>query len=84
MVYQLVQTEANYIAGHHLWDNPTINRKNDSEPVIFSLEELMDLEFKSCLCICEHEYLELVKVTLFVKMIDHNLIYDHNLFACQE
>ena len=44
----------------------------------------MNLEFKSWLCICEHEYLKLVKVTLFEKMIDHNLIYDHNLFACQE
>ena len=44
----------------------------------------MDLEFKSWLCICEHEYLKLVKVTLFEKVIEHNLIYDHNIFVCQE
>ena len=44
----------------------------------------MDLECKSWLCICEHEYLKLVKVTLFEKVINHNLIYDHNLFICQE
>ena len=44
----------------------------------------MDLEFKSWLCICEHEYLKLVKVTLFEKVIDYNLIYDHNTFAYQE
>ena len=61
-----------------------LTEKNESESVIFSLEEFMNLEFKSWLCICEHEYLKLVKITLFEKMIDHNLIYDHNLFACQE
>ena len=44
----------------------------------------MELEFKSWLCICEHEYLELVHVALFEKVIDHNLIFDHDLFTCQE
>ena len=44
----------------------------------------MDIEFKSWLCICEHQYLKLVKVTLFEKVIDHNLIYDHNTFAYQQ
>ena len=53
----------------------------ESESVIFSLNDFMDLEFKSWLCICEHEYLKLVKVTLFEKVIDHNLIYDHNIFV---
>ena len=44
----------------------------------------MELEFKSWLCICEHEYLKLVQVTLFEKVIDHNLIFDHDVFTCQE
>ena len=43
----------------------------------------MDLEFKSWLCICEHEYIKLVKATLSEKVIDHNLICDHNTFAYQ-
>ena len=44
----------------------------------------MELEFKAWLCICEHEYLKLLNVTLFEKMIDHNLIYDHDSFVIQE
>ena len=56
-----------------------LTENNESESVIFSLSDFMDLEFKSWLCICEHEYLKLVKVTLFEKVIDHNLICDHNL-----
>ena len=36
------------------------------------------------LCICEHEYLKLVNIILFETVIDHNLIYNHDLFACQE
>ena len=44
----------------------------------------MELEFKAWLCICEHEYLKLVNVTLFEQIIDHNLIYDHDSFGCQE
>ena len=55
-----------------------------TESVVFSLEDFMDLEFKSWLCICEYEYLKLEKVTLFEKVIDYNLIYDHDLFVCQE
>jgi len=61
-----------------------LTENNESESVIFSLQDFMDLEFKSWLCICEHEYLKLVKITLFEKVIDHNLIYDHNTFAYQE
>ena len=44
----------------------------------------MELEFKAWLCICEHEYLKLVNVTLFEKLIDHNLIYNHDAFVIQE
>ena len=61
-----------------------LTKSNESKSVIFSLKEFMDLEFKSWLCICEHEYLKLMKVTLFKKVIDHNMIYDHNIFVCQE
>ena len=32
----------------------------------------------------QHEYLKLVNVKLFEKIIDHNLIYDHDSFVCQE
>ena len=61
-----------------------LTEHNESVSVVFSSEEFMDLEFKSWLCICENEYLKLVKVTLFEKLSDHNLIYDHSLFVCQE
>ena len=57
---------------------------NESESVVFTLDNFMKLEFKAWLCICEHEYLKLVNVTLFEKIIDHNLIYDHDSFVCQE
>ena len=57
-----------------------LTESNESDSVIFSLKEFMDLEFKSWLCICEHEYLKLMKVTLFEMVIDHNMIYDHNIF----
>ena len=57
---------------------------NESETVVFTLDNFMELEFKAWLCICEHEYLKLVNVTLFEKIIDHNLIYDHDSFDCQE
>ena len=39
---------------------------NESESVMVSLEEFMDFEFKSWLCICEND-LKLVKVPLFEK-----------------
>ena len=55
-----------------------------SQNVYYSRDDFMELEFKSWLCICEHEYLKLVQVTLFEKVIDHNLIFDHNVFAYQE
>jgi len=44
----------------------------------------MELEFRSWLCICEHEFLKLLHVSLFEKLIDHNLIYDHDSIVCQE
>ena len=61
-----------------------LTENNESESVIFSVQDFMDWEFKSWLCICEHEYLKLMKVTLFEKVIEHNLIYDHNTLAYQE
>ena len=61
-----------------------LTENNESENVVFTLDNLMELEFKAWLCICEHEYKELGNITLFEKMIDHNLIYDHALFSCQE
>ena len=61
-----------------------LTENNESETVVFTLDNLMELEFKAWLCICEHEYLKLVYVTLFEKIIDHNLIYDHDSFDCQE
>ena len=61
-----------------------LQKNNESESVIFSLKEFMDLELKSWLCICEHEYLQRIKVTIFEKIIDHNMIYDRNIFVCHE
>ena len=61
-----------------------LTENNESECVLFSLDDFMELEFKSWLCICEHEYLKLVQVTLFDEVIDRNLMFDHNLFTCQE
>ena len=61
-----------------------LTENNESESVMFSSEEFMKLEFKFWLCNCEHEYLKLVNLTLFESMIDHNLIYDHDKFGCQE
>ena len=48
--------------------------------MVFSLDDFMVFEFKSWLYIYKHEYLKLVNVTLFEKVIDRNLIYDHDLF----
>ena len=42
---------------HHTWDNSTTYRNSESESVIFSLEDFMD-------------YLKLVNVALFEKIID--------------
>ena len=44
-----------------------LTENNESENVVFTLDNLMQLEFKAWLCICEHEYLKLVNVTLFEK-----------------
>ena len=60
-----------------------LTENNQSDSVVFTLDNFMELEFKA-LCICEHEYLKLVNVTFFEKIIDHNLMYDHNTFDCQE
>ena len=84
MTIQLVETKAKYLRKHYSRDNSTTHRNNESESVVFTLEDFMELEFKSWLCICEHEYLKLVNVTLFEKIIDHNLINDHDLFVCQQ
>ena len=67
MAKQWVQKEANEILEHHAWDNSTTHKNNESESVVSSLEDFMDLEFKLWLCICEHEYLKLVNITLFEK-----------------
>ena len=61
-----------------------LTENNESESVVFTLDNFMALEFKAWLCICEHEYLKLVNVILFEQIIDHNLIYDHDSFGCQE
>ena len=61
-----------------------LTENNESENIVFTLDNLMELEFKAWLCICEHEYLKLVNVTLFEKLVDHNLIYNHDAFAIQE
>ena len=50
---------------------------------MFSLEDFMELEFKSCLCICEQRYLKLVHIPLFEGEIDGNSIFDRKLFNCQ-
>ena len=61
-----------------------LTRNNVSENVMFTLDSVMELEFKIWLYICKPEYLKLVNVTFFEKMIDHNLIYDHESLICQE
>ena len=61
-----------------------LTENNESEDIAFTLEDYLELEFKAWLCICEHEYLKLLNVTLFEKLIDHNLIYDHDSFIIQE
>ena len=61
-----------------------LTENNESESVLFTLTDFMELEFRSWLCICEHEFLKLLHVSLFEKLIDHNLIYDHDKFGCQE
>ena len=61
-----------------------LTEDNNSESVLFSLEDSMNLEFKSWLCICEHKYLKIINVTVFDKRIDHNLINEHDPFACLE
>ena len=61
-----------------------LTENNESESVFFTLTDFMELEFRSWLCICEHEFLKLLHVSLFEKLIDHNLIYDHDSIVCQE
>ena len=47
-----------------------LTENNESESVVFTLDNFMELEFKAWLCICEHEYLKLVNATLFEQIID--------------
>ena len=46
-----------------------LTENNESENVTFTLDDLIELEFKTWLCICEHEYLKLLNVTLFDKLL---------------
>ena len=61
-----------------------LTQNNESEFVIFTLKDFIELEFKSWLCILEHEFLNGVHVILFEKIIDFNIIYDHGSIACKE
>ena len=45
-----------------------LTENNESESMFFSLTDFMELEFRSWLCICEHEFLKLVHVSLFEKL----------------
>ena len=84
MATYVVQAETNKLLKHHKGTIQQLTENNESECVLFSLDDFMELEFKSRLCICEHEYLKLVQATLFDEVIDRNLIFDHNMFTCQE
>ena len=44
-----------------------------NESVWFTLEKCVILECTSWLCICNHEYLELVNITLFDKVLEHTI-----------
>jgi len=46
---------------------PQLTRNNESENVMFTLDNLMELEFKIWLYIYKPEYLKLVNVTFFGK-----------------
>ena len=61
-----------------------LTENNESESVLFTLTDFMELEFRSWLCFCEHEFLKFLHVNLFEQLIDHNLIYDHDFIVCQE
>ena len=84
MALQLVQKETKNLSNIIHATVQQLTENNESDTVIFSLKDFMELEFKFWLCICEHEYLKLVKVTLFENLIEHNVIDDHNSFVCQE
>ena len=53
---------------------------NLSESALFSLEELMNLEFKSWLAFANMS----ISGHVFDELIDHNLIYHHDIYKCQE
>ena len=83
MAFQLVQAETNHTVEHHSWNNKTTNGTQRVRFGNILFRRVHGFRVQIVLCICENEYLKLVKVTLFTKLIDHNLIYDHTLFVCQ-
>ena len=46
-----------------------LTENTESENVVFTLDNLMELEFKTWLCICKPEYLKLVNVTFLKKWL---------------
>ena len=58
-----------------------ISEESSEESVWFTLEDFLTLEFKSWLCICEHECLKIVNIVLFDALTEHNLINDHGFDA---
>ena len=61
-----------------------LTEDNNEESVFFTLNDFMNLEFQFWLCDCEHVYIKLIKVALFDKLIDHNLINEHNSYVYLE
>ena len=61
-----------------------ISEDSSEESAWFTLEDFLTLEFKSWLCICEHEYLKFVNIILSYKLIEHNLINGHGFDAILE
>ena len=51
-----------------------LTEDTEEESIRLSLEDFMNLEFTSWLCICEHKYLKLLQVTLFDKLIDARIL----------
>ena len=58
-----------------------LTEDTEDESIWFSLEDFINLELKSWLCICEHEYLKLIHITLFHKLTEHNLINHHVFYV---
>ena len=79
-----MQEETHYSVECHSWNNQTTNRKQRVRIGSVLSGRVHGIRVQILVCNCEHEYLKLVKVTLFENLIDHNLIYDHDKFGCQE